>query len=136
MMSIRAVVKRSLKARIGKGFSKTELRDAGLSFNEALKHGIPIDRRRSTEDEENVKTLKSYIEETEPEAPAKKEKVKTARPEIEDIEGIGPAYGKKLVQIGVRTTNELLEAGSTEKKRKELTEKTGISHILILKWVN
>jgi predicted flap endonuclease-1-like 5' DNA nuclease len=135
-MSIHAVVQRSIKTRKGKGFSKAELEDAQLGFNEALKHGIPIDSRRSTKHEENVNTLKTYIEKTEPEAPAKEEKVKTAMPKIEEIEGIGPTYGKKLVDIGIKTTNDLLEAGSTEKKRKELAEKIGISHTLILGWVN
>ena len=57
-------------------------------------------------------------------------------PRIEEIEGIGAVYGKKLTDAGIKTTDDLLEAGSTEKKRKELAEKTGISHPLILEWVN
>ena len=55
---------------------------------------------------------------------------------IVEIEGIGAAYGKKFLDVGVKTTDDLLEAGSTEMKRKELAEKTGISHTLIVEWVN
>ena len=51
---------------------------------------------------------------------------------IEEIEGIGPMYGKKLRDEGMRTTHDLLEAGSTPKGRKDLAEKTGISEKLIL----
>lgn len=55
---------------------------------------------------------------------------------IEDIEGIGPIYAKKLVDAGINTTEDLLEAGATPKGRGDLAEKTGISGKLILEWVN
>lgn len=55
---------------------------------------------------------------------------------IIDIEGIGPVYAGKLNSINIYTTSDLLEAGSTPLGRKELAEKTGISHELILEWVN
>jgi predicted flap endonuclease-1-like 5' DNA nuclease len=37
---------------------------------------------------------------------------------------------------GVKTTDDLLERGATEKGREELEAATGIGHALILKWVN
>jgi predicted flap endonuclease-1-like 5' DNA nuclease len=55
---------------------------------------------------------------------------------IIDIEGIGPTYAKKLNAAGVKTTDDLLEAGSLPKGRENLAEKTGISATLILEWVN
>jgi len=55
---------------------------------------------------------------------------------VEEIQGIGPTYAKKLKDEGIKTTADLLEAGSTTKGRKELAEKTGIAERLILEWVN
>jgi uncharacterized membrane protein HdeD (DUF308 family) len=52
------------------------------------------------------------------------------------VEGIGAAYSKSLAEAGVVTTHDLLESGSTRKGRKDLAEQTGISHKLIIKWVN
>jgi predicted flap endonuclease-1-like 5' DNA nuclease len=57
-------------------------------------------------------------------------------PSIKDIEGIGETYKKKLNAVGVKTTDRLLEVGKTPKGRKELEQKTGIGHKLILEWVN
>jgi predicted flap endonuclease-1-like 5' DNA nuclease len=55
---------------------------------------------------------------------------------IIDVEGIGAVYAQKLVSVGITTTNKLLKKGATPKGRTELEEKTGISHDLILEWVN
>jgi small subunit ribosomal protein S1 len=58
------------------------------------------------------------------------------RGNLEYVEGIGPVYASKLNEIGVMTTDQLLESGSTAKGRAELAEKSGISEKLILTWVN
>jgi predicted flap endonuclease-1-like 5' DNA nuclease len=55
---------------------------------------------------------------------------------IEDIEGIGEVYGAKLVAVGIKSTDALLEKAGSRKGREELEEATGISGKLILKWVN
>jgi len=55
---------------------------------------------------------------------------------IFDLEGVGPVYTEKLNSIGIYTTSDLLESGATPHGRQELAEKTGISHKLILEWVN
>ena len=55
---------------------------------------------------------------------------------IESIEGIGPKYGAALRSAGVRTVDNLLEAGASKKARGDLAEKTGISEIRVLKCVN
>jgi PAS domain S-box-containing protein len=56
--------------------------------------------------------------------------------QIEKIEGIGPVYAQKLLEVGVKTTDDLLNQGKSRKGREELVEKTGISSLLILKWAN
>lgn len=53
-----------------------------------------------------------------------------------DIQGIGPAYAEKMKAAGINKVSQLLAQGKTPKGRKELEEKTGIRHDLILTWVN
>jgi predicted flap endonuclease-1-like 5' DNA nuclease len=53
-----------------------------------------------------------------------------------DIEGIGPSYAAQFEARGLKTTDDLLQAGSTPKGREELAAATGISGKLILRWVN
>ena len=53
-----------------------------------------------------------------------------------DVEGIGAVYAEKLQAGGISTTETLLEKGATPKGRVELSDKTGISPALILRWVN
>jgi predicted flap endonuclease-1-like 5' DNA nuclease len=65
-------------------------------------------------------------------APSEKER---SLPVIE-IEGIGKKYSEKLHAVGIYYTAELLKEGATPNGRKGLAGKTGISHELILEWVN
>ena len=60
-MEVYAVVHRQRKSRKGKGFSRGELKEVGLSLKQALKLRIQIDARRSSKHGENVKTLKTYL---------------------------------------------------------------------------
>jgi predicted flap endonuclease-1-like 5' DNA nuclease len=53
-----------------------------------------------------------------------------------DIEGIGPAYAEKMGAQGLKTTDDLLKSAATPKGRQDLEVATGISHTLILSWVN
>ena len=55
---------------------------------------------------------------------------------IEQIEGIGPKYGDALRDAGIKTVDDLLDAGANKKSRGSLAEKTGISEVRILKCVN
>ncbi len=55
---------------------------------------------------------------------------------IADIEGIGEKYADTLHAENISYTSDLLAAGGTPQGRRELSEKTGISHDLILEWVN
>lgn len=55
---------------------------------------------------------------------------------IIDIEGIGEVYAEKLIAVGVKTTEDLLEKAASKKGREKLAEETGISEKLILRWAN
>lgn len=55
---------------------------------------------------------------------------------IGDVEGIGPAYAEKLIDAGVKTTDDLLVKGAKPQGRDELEKATGIDHAMILAWVN
>ena len=102
-MSIQAVVKRKRKTRKGKGFSREELREVGLSFSEALKRKIPIDTRRSTKHEENVEILKTVLE---PIVSEKEAKIF----ELTEVKGIGLKTAKKLKEAGIENANELAKS--------------------------
>ncbi len=55
---------------------------------------------------------------------------------IAEIEGIGATYAEKLEAVGIKTTEDLLNACATPAGRKKIAEETGISGKLILKWTN
>ncbi|MGB9676392.1 MAG: ribosomal protein L13e [Candidatus Bathyarchaeales archaeon] len=63
MMALKPkVFKKDGKQRLGKGFSREELKKAGISLKDALKLGIPIDARRRTAHQENVEAIKGFLE--------------------------------------------------------------------------
>ena len=55
---------------------------------------------------------------------------------IVDVEGIGEVYSAKLIEVGIKTVDQLLEQGCKPAGRKELEAATGISGKLILEWCN
>jgi predicted flap endonuclease-1-like 5' DNA nuclease len=55
--------------------------------------------------------------------------------EIETIEGIGPTYGDRFRRMGIRVVEDLLRAGSTRKRRRELASELGVAPKTLLKWV-
>lgn len=83
-------------------------------------------------------------EPTAAEAVASEPEVNTIIPEegdkfksnLEYIEGIGPVYAAKLNAIGINNLLDLLEKGADPKGREEIADTAGISHDLVLKWVN
>lgn len=57
-----AVVAKKLgRTRKGRGFSRDELKEVKLDFNQALRLHLPVDTRRKTKHEENVKALKLFL---------------------------------------------------------------------------
>jgi predicted flap endonuclease-1-like 5' DNA nuclease len=55
---------------------------------------------------------------------------------IIDVEGIGKVYAQKLKEAGLSTVEALLKEGASLQGRTGIEQKTGISHKLILEWVN
>jgi len=55
------VVKKLDETRKGRGFSREELRAVELDFSGALRLRLPIDTRRKTKHNENVKALKQFL---------------------------------------------------------------------------
>lgn len=54
------ILKPNGKQRKGRGFSPEELKKAGLNLQEARRIELPIDFRRRTAHDENVKAVKTY----------------------------------------------------------------------------
>jgi large subunit ribosomal protein L13e len=61
-MQPQPTVHRKGKTRRGKGFSRAELREAGADSRQALKSGMPVDRRRKTKYESNIKILERHLQ--------------------------------------------------------------------------
>lgn len=57
-------------------------------------------------------------------------------PKITAIAGLEDKYATRLRSAGVRTTEELLDAGATRAGRKQLAETTGVGDKRVLAWVN
>ena len=56
---MKAIVKgHTGRERVGRGFSKGELKSAGLTLQDAKKLGIYVDKRRRSVHEKNVEALK------------------------------------------------------------------------------
>ena len=68
------IIKPNGKQREGRGFSREELKKAGLNKTEAARIGIPTDPRRKTAHDENVEAIKAYAEKKKAEAKPKKPK--------------------------------------------------------------
>jgi large subunit ribosomal protein L13e len=54
------ILKPDERQRVGKGFSREELKKAGINLQEARRIELPIDFRRRTAHDENVETVKTY----------------------------------------------------------------------------
>ncbi len=72
--------------KIGKGFSRTELSQAGISIKRAVKLGILIDKRRRTSYEFNIEMLKEFLELIKEEKEEKKLKAMEKLKEIKKLE--------------------------------------------------
>jgi len=78
MHHIKAIItKRNGKKSESRGFSLTELKNAGLTKQDAMKIGIPLDVKRKSMHNENVETLKMHAEKAKAEAKPKEPEIET-----------------------------------------------------------
>lgn len=56
------VDKKNGKKRGGRGFSRGELNSAGISLRQALRLKLPVDLRRTSVHDENVKLVKQQLQ--------------------------------------------------------------------------
>jgi len=119
---IYAVIKKGRKSRKGRGFSSHELKEAGLSFSQALELCIPIDPKRSTKYDENVDTLKAYrvVEVTSPEREI----------DLREVKGIGQKRAEQLKAAGFDSVQKLAES-----EPQHLAEAIGVSENRAVNWI-
>jgi ribosomal protein L13E len=80
MQSVKAIVtKRNGRKSTSRGFSLTELQEAGLTKQNAKKMGIPLDVKRKSAHDENVATLKAHAEKAKAKAKPKEPETKPAK---------------------------------------------------------
>ena len=77
------ILKPDGKQRNGKGFSKSEIKKAGLDSVSARRMGLPVDPRRRTVHDENVESIKAHVEKekAKPKPKPKPKPVRTAKKE-------------------------------------------------------
>ncbi len=69
MHHIKAIItKHGGKTKQSKGFSPSELKEAGLTMQDAKQIGIPMDIKRKSRHDVNVATLKAHTPERKPKA--------------------------------------------------------------------
>lgn len=54
------IIKQNGKLKTGKGFSLNEIKQAGISKQKARQLGLPVDKRRKSTHEDNVKSIKAH----------------------------------------------------------------------------
>ena len=78
------VFKNHGKQRLGRGFSREELKKAGSNLQEALRFGLPVDAKRKTAHEENVAVAKTFLQKKKTESKQKKLASKQKKLESEE----------------------------------------------------
>lgn len=87
------------KMRFGKGFSKSELKEAGVDFKQALRLTIPVDLRRKTRHEENINALREQLGLQVPKiSKPPKSAEKPIKPEKAEVMESRPVKPKKLMK--------------------------------------
>ena len=98
--------------RRGKGFSRRELAEAGMTVRDAKIHNIPVDKRRRTSHSWNIQTLTALLKVI----------------PLTDVKGIGKVTATKLEAAGI-TTAQMLARSTLEELGAQ-----GFSETSILRW--
>lgn len=106
-------VMKSIGLKSGRGFSLSEIQEAGLTIHQARTLGVYLDSRRRTTHEFNIQTLKQLMEERQ-----KQLEEETKRREIEREETEGKEEKKKEKKEKKKTKEKKEEKEKKEKKRK------------------
>ncbi len=112
--------KGAAKLRAGRGFSPSEVKEVGLSISDARLLGIPVDTRRRSSYEWNIKALRDYlssIKEAIPAKPAAALEIVTKEVKGRAFRGLTPAgrRSRGLYSVGLRETHK----HKWSKKQKE-----------------
>ena len=122
--------------RRGRGFSKKELQESGLSITEARNLGLIIDLRRKSFYQDNVEVLKSYAEEMkqllsiEAEKPTPSETKQAAVDDLSALKSVTVSNAKLLVDAGIATIEDLAYC-----EIDKVSKKTGIDEDQITKMI-
>jgi len=110
------VARKDGKMRFGKGFSKGELKEAGVDFKQALRLTIPVDLRRRTRHEENVNVLRQQLGLRAPKISKPPEPSKKPKPEKAEVTEPKPTKLKKPTKQ--KRTKEISKPSKREKPIK------------------
>ena len=105
---------KSSKPRRGRGFSREETSQAGLTIDDARKMGLIVDLRRKSLYPENVEALKQYMKDLEEiiAALAKEDKVVVSKPdgaiaELSALRAVKVSEAPLLVDAGIKSVSDL-----------------------------
>jgi len=143
-VQIQALVERKRRIRVGRGFSREELRKVNLSVKEALNLGIPVDIRRSTRHNENVEILRSFLKKamqnektSQPAKTATSVKIKKKSKDIDrsmlnltQVPGIGVKRAQQLKNAGIDSIEKLMKADP-----KEISKKLQVAEKTVSRWI-
>ena len=105
---------KSAKPRRGRGFSRDETSQAGLTIDNARKMGLIVDLRRKSVYPENIEALKQYMKDLEEiiDALAKEDKVVVGKPdgaiaELSALRAVKVSEAPLLVDAGIKSMSDL-----------------------------
>ena len=99
---ITPIIESGDRVREGKGFSKEELGKAELTLGEAKRLGIPVDSRRKSSHDENVETLKEFLEESKNVEFRVQRPKQTSKPHVRRVHRGRTSAGQKMRNLSRR----------------------------------